>query len=104
MRLKLLVVGVALAAIFVGCTVGPNYVPPKTPVPARYSESPATTRATTQPATQAAIVAAPTMLWWQNFRDPQLDSLIDRAVKSNLDLQAATARIRQARAQYGVAA
>src|SRR5580692_9892071 len=41
--------------------------------------------------------------WWQNFHDAELDSLIGRAVQSNLDLQIAQARVREARAQYGVA-
>jgi outer membrane protein TolC len=37
--------------------------------------------------------------WWTTFRDPELDSLIDRAVKSNWDLRQAGSRVRQARAQ-----
>jgi multidrug efflux system outer membrane protein len=41
--------------------------------------------------------------WWQNFHDVELDSLIGRAVQSNLDLQIAQARVREARAQYGIA-
>jgi NodT family efflux transporter outer membrane factor (OMF) lipoprotein len=42
--------------------------------------------------------------WWTMFNDPALTSLVDRAVKSNLDLKQAEARIRQARAARGVAA
>ena len=42
--------------------------------------------------------------WWTMFNDPNLTSLVDRAVKSNLDLLQAEARIRQARAARGVAA
>src|ERR1700723_1920912 len=41
--------------------------------------------------------------WWQNFQDAELDSLIGRAVQSNLDLQIAQARVREARAQYSIA-
>src|SRR5580704_7537338 len=41
--------------------------------------------------------------WWKNFHDGELDSLVDRAVKSNLDLQIAQARVREARAQYSIA-
>jgi outer membrane protein TolC len=41
--------------------------------------------------------------WWRTFNDPELDSLIDRAVRSNLDLSIAQARVREARAQYGIA-
>jgi multidrug efflux system outer membrane protein len=36
--------------------------------------------------------------WWAVFEDPTLSSLVERAVQSNLDLQVAGARIRQARA------
>jgi NodT family efflux transporter outer membrane factor (OMF) lipoprotein len=41
--------------------------------------------------------------WWQQFRDPKLDELITRALKSNLDLQSAASRIRQAREQEIIA-
>jgi NodT family efflux transporter outer membrane factor (OMF) lipoprotein len=40
--------------------------------------------------------------WWENFNDPQLNSLVQRAVDQNLDVKAASARLKQARAQYGV--
>jgi multidrug efflux system outer membrane protein len=38
--------------------------------------------------------------WWKNFNDPELNSLIARAVQSNLDLKIASSRVREARAQY----
>ena len=38
-------------------------------------------------------------LWWQQFQDPQLNHLIQLALQNNLDIQAAGARIAQARAQ-----
>ena len=41
--------------------------------------------------------ADPVVHWWKTFNDPLLDSLIIRAMKSNLDLWAAEARIREAR-------
>jgi NodT family efflux transporter outer membrane factor (OMF) lipoprotein len=40
--------------------------------------------------------------WWKSFNDPQLNSLIERAVKSNHDLRIAEARVREARAQYRI--
>jgi NodT family efflux transporter outer membrane factor (OMF) lipoprotein len=40
--------------------------------------------------------------WWTEFNDAKLNSLIERAVKANLDLALAQARIREARAQLGV--
>jgi outer membrane protein TolC len=54
-----------------------------------------------------ALVAGPTTrpaqveAWWKTFNDPMLDSLLNRAVESNLDLRVATARVREARAQRG---
>jgi NodT family efflux transporter outer membrane factor (OMF) lipoprotein len=36
--------------------------------------------------------------WWTSFHDAELDSLIERAAKSNLDLRVTEARLRQARA------
>jgi NodT family efflux transporter outer membrane factor (OMF) lipoprotein len=53
----------------------------------------------------SATVAQPleVIQWWRTFNDPTLDSLVARAVGQNLDLQQATARLRQARASLGVA-
>jgi len=41
--------------------------------------------------------------WWKSFNDPQLDSLVERAVNSNHDLRIAGARVREARALYRIA-
>lgn len=89
--------GLLLLSLVGGCTVGPNYHTPRTPLPAEFS-------ATTQPATtQAASRPAPTEVdltrWWQTFNDPALNRLIDEAVARNLDVRLANARIREARAQ-----
>src|SRR6056297_400924 len=40
--------------------------------------------------------------WWQTFEDPVLNTLIGKTVESNLDLEAARSRLRQARAQRSV--
>jgi outer membrane protein TolC len=42
--------------------------------------------------------------WWKTFHDPELDSIIARALNSNLDLRLAGARVREARAARGVVA
>jgi multidrug efflux system outer membrane protein len=91
MRNGIAVLGSVLLAI-TGCTVGPDYKRPEAQVPLKWAS---TRPATTQPAATA--------LWWKNFKDPLLDSLIRRAVQGNLDLKTAEARIRAARASYGVA-
>ena len=41
--------------------------------------------------------------WWSTFRDPELDSLIVRAVRANLDLKIVASRLLEARAARGVA-
>jgi len=85
----------AVAALFAGCTVGPDYKPPSTAsTPAQWSE-PLQGGETSQPDSVAS--------WWRSFNDPELNSLINRAVAANLDLKIAEARVRQARAQAGIA-
>jgi len=42
--------------------------------------------------------------WWKGFKDPQLDALLERAAKANLDLRIAGARVREARALYRIEA
>jgi NodT family efflux transporter outer membrane factor (OMF) lipoprotein len=41
--------------------------------------------------------------WWRQFKDPLLDSLIDRVARTNLDVKTAGARIAEARALRGQA-
>jgi NodT family efflux transporter outer membrane factor (OMF) lipoprotein len=41
--------------------------------------------------------------WWTGFGDAELSGLVEQALKQNLDLEMAAARIREARAQEGVA-
>lgn len=76
------------------CTVGPDYHAPHPAMPARWSDT-------------ASVVAddgcATLPLWWTLFRDPLLNSLIERAVAANPDLKIAETRVREARAQRRVA-
>jgi NodT family efflux transporter outer membrane factor (OMF) lipoprotein len=84
------------AAALSGCIVGPDYKPPQMAVPAEWTEA-----ATAAPAGYPAVDLA---RWWEVFGDPTLVSLEERAIRSNLDLLQAEARIRQARAARGIAA
>ncbi|MBL8761923.1 MAG: efflux transporter outer membrane subunit [Phycisphaerae bacterium] len=79
----------------VGCKVTNDYAPPQTRPPESFR-----TLAVDSPVT-SALRNSPAALdsWWKTFNDPLLDSLIERAVASNLDLKLAEARIREARAQ-----
>jgi len=40
--------------------------------------------------------------WWKAFKDPVLDALIDRALRSNNDLAAATLKVHKARLEAGL--
>jgi NodT family efflux transporter outer membrane factor (OMF) lipoprotein len=84
-----------LALLVAGCTVGPNYERPPVPVPPAWQE-----------AQEGGIAArsAEMARWWTAFDDALLNSLVERAVRSNLDLKLAEARIRETRAARAVTA
>ncbi len=94
MNLNSLTSAAFLALVAAGCAVGPNYQTASLTAPAHWS-APMTGGETDTPAELAD--------WWKKFHDPELDSLIERATRSNLDLRVAQARVREARAQYGLA-
>src|SRR4051812_44345762 len=102
-RLTLWLTSLALAlSILSGCTVGPDYEPPRTEVPNSFIEKLPTTRPTPLPTTRAsAATTQPVELvyWWKSFNDPLMDQLMAEAMRSSLDLQAATSRLREARFQ-----
>ncbi len=70
-----------------GCAVGPNYHPPKLPLPDHYA-------AQAQPSPTNVIELAS---WWRALKDPELDSLIDRAIAANPDVEIALDRLQEAR-------
>ena len=78
-----------------GCAVGPNYHKPDLPVPAAWIEA---------QQNGGDVRSVELARWWSAFNDPLLNSLVDRAVSSNLDLRLAEARIREARASRAVTA
>ncbi|MDB5721973.1 MAG: efflux transporter outer rane subunit, partial [Alphaproteobacteria bacterium] len=79
----------ATTSLLAACgTVGPNYRPPSAQqlaVPDAYFG--------------AAPSPSPAELqdWWKQLRDPELDSIVARAIAGNLDLTVAETRLRQAR-------
>jgi outer membrane protein, multidrug efflux system len=80
-----------LAAVAVwGCAVGPNYRAPNFPVEPRWSEAPE------HSSTAASQVSDGG--WWLIFKDAEMTSLVERAIRANLDLRLAEARIHEARA------
>jgi len=92
--------GVAVPALLTGCSVGPDFLRPAAP------ETPSYTPEATLPDTTASKVQAGEAQrfvsgqdipgqWWTLFHSEPLNALIDQALKTNPDLQAAQAALRQ---------
>ncbi len=81
-----------LAVMLGGCSLMPNYERPPAPVAAAWPDS-------------VKLKLAPGIAlgdWQHYFTDPRLQALIAAALENNRDLRIATARIAEARAQYGI--
>ncbi|WP_010217579.1 efflux transporter outer membrane subunit [Sphingomonas sp. PAMC 26621] len=90
MTRSLLSVALLGSTLLAGCTVGPNYTAPRLAVPPAFVER--------QPAPAPGAQVDPAR-WWSAFGDPQLDSLVERALKDSPDIAIAASRVRQARLQ-----
>ncbi len=75
------------------CAVGPKYQRPEVAVPDTFRY--------TLDAEEAASIAD--LGWWEMYRDPVLQGLIEEALRSNQDLRVALARVERSRALVGVA-
>lgn len=87
--------------LLTGCKVGPNFKAPHPEMPAGWI---GTTNGPTAGATSRGGQAPELARWWTQFNDPKLTGLVEEALKTNLDLQVAQARLRQARGSRGVVA
>lgn len=76
---------VTVSALTACASVGPDYSPPE--IEASISSS-------------VAATPEPNMLWWDKAGDPLLSALINEGLSKNNDLEAAAARVRQARAIF----
>lgn len=88
---------IAIMVLLSGCvTVGPDYVPPEVRSPEKWN-------ADLEQGLNAEQLDSQTLAtWWKTLNDPMLTSLIERAVKNNLDLQLAVARVQEARARRSI--
>lgn len=75
--------------------VGPDYVAPQVDLPSNWPQ---------QKSPRLDTKDAHLVSWWRLLKDPQLDSLIERAKLDNLTLKELYARIKEARAIRGIAA
>ena len=88
------------AATLSGCAAGPNYHTPKPDTPPAFvASAPANA-----PASTTSAAAPDPAAWWHALNDPELDSLVERAIKSNPDLEVALTRLQQARNYEAVVA
>lgn len=94
-RFLKLVSPLPLFALLSACMVGPDYQVPTLATPKRWVEP---------PPTGSGSPVAELPHWWHGFKDDKLNSLIDRALRGNLDVQAAEARLNASRAQVTAAA
>jgi NodT family efflux transporter outer membrane factor (OMF) lipoprotein len=95
---KTILLGLVMA--LTGCAAGPGYRSPKSDVPSQFAASAVghTSTGNSQPTATNVDLAA----WWKSLNDPELDSLVERAIKSNLDLEIALTRLQQARTYESV--
>jgi NodT family efflux transporter outer membrane factor (OMF) lipoprotein len=83
----------ALLCGVAGCAVGPSYRTPASDVPAHYVGVARAAGAYPEAPAPSPDLAA----WWRGLGDTELDSLVERAIKANLDLDIALTRLQQAR-------
>jgi len=93
-----------VVVLLAGCNAGPDYVRPKLEISQSFSRWPSTRPAET-PSVHTVVATRPAPLtdlahWWEAMQDPELNSLLSRAVVRNLDVRIAIARLQQARAVF----
>ncbi|MBT0720373.1 efflux transporter outer membrane subunit [Rosenbergiella collisarenosi] len=79
-----------------GCAVGPDYHAPENQLTHAW-------RAGQSDQTSHPLMTDTQVSWWENFNDPLLNSLIQRATQGNLSLQQSVLRIAGAREQVSSA-
>jgi multidrug efflux system outer membrane protein len=85
--------GLALALACGACTIGPDYERPKSVTP------PPQYRSVISEQQAESFADLP---WVELFDDPELQALIEAALRNNLDLLSAAARVEEFRARYGI--
>ena len=93
LRPSLTVLSTLLIVSLHGCMVGPDYERPDLVTPDRWHS---------QLVEGIEESEGGSGLWWQEFEDPILDTLIHRAQTNNLDLRTMMTRVDFARAEYGI--
>jgi multidrug efflux system outer membrane protein len=93
-------------ALLSGCAVGPNYKRPAVNPPPSYrgasGDMAASADTTVQPGGPGSGKSLGDDEWAQVFQDPELQKLIQTALKNNYDVRIAASRVLQAQAQLGI--
>lgn len=85
-RLKLSYLMV-FAVSFSGCALmGPDYQRPESTLPSQYSA----------PAVEGQAIAPISNRWWELYQDQVLNDLVDQALRNNIDIKLAAARVEEA--------
>ncbi|HEX7913528.1 MAG TPA: efflux transporter outer membrane subunit [Paraburkholderia sp.] len=95
--LRELALFISACLVMTGCTVGPSFERPQTTTPDVFN------RTQSAQASSKAIESEFSPQWWTLFNDPMLDSLEKQLTDANLDVAAASARLRQSRAEQRIA-
>ncbi|ASL46942.1 Toluene efflux pump outer membrane protein TtgI [Burkholderia sp. AD24] len=98
LSLRALLLEILACLVMTGCTVGPNFEPPTSATPPQVFE-----RTESAQAPSKAVEAGFNQDWWTLFNDPTLNTLEQQLADANLDVAAASARLRQSRAERRVA-
>ncbi|HXA36035.1 MAG TPA: efflux transporter outer membrane subunit [Steroidobacteraceae bacterium] len=85
-------VGLVAATLLAACAVGPNFKPPEAPQGAGFGPA-SLPEGEAQRFVEGMDIPGQ---WWTLFESPELNALIDRALKNSPTLQAAQAALRQA--------
>ncbi len=83
-----------IAALFTGCTMGPNYHRPAIKTPGTFRAS--------VPIPAGDTVSLADLKWWEVFKDEKLQELERTALVQNYDLRDAATRVEAARANLGI--
>jgi NodT family efflux transporter outer membrane factor (OMF) lipoprotein len=94
-------IGVAALGAIAGCTVGPRYRAPAPPTVTAYTPQPppAETASSEGPAGNAQRFNPTATIpsdWWTAFQSPELNAMVEQALKNSPTLEQATARLKQA--------
>lgn len=90
--IKQVIVGAMFLQVIAGCgPVGPDHEVPGMELPTSYSQGGVKWKK------QSVGKEVKPQTWWKMYRDPELNRLVESALANNLEIHAASARLKQAR-------